>query len=233
MCSSDLWVATLDEDRQHDPRDIDRMLDLAARDRLQLVYAHPRNTAPHGWFRNAASHLAKTIANRLIGTAATGHFSSFRLVSGEVARSLAAYCGSGVYLDVALRWIVARVGFCPVELREEGQRTSGYSLGRLLSHFSVLVMTAGARPLRCISLMGLASIGLALLIALGALYAKWTGQVPVQGWTSLVIVIVFFSGCILLALGVIAEYLALTLSIAMGKPLYVISTTPTQHRERP
>jgi undecaprenyl-phosphate 4-deoxy-4-formamido-L-arabinose transferase len=45
-------------------------------------------------------------------------------------------------------------------------------------------------------------------------------------------VIVFFSGCILLALGVIAEYLALTLSIAMGKPLYVVTTTPTRNRER-
>jgi undecaprenyl-phosphate 4-deoxy-4-formamido-L-arabinose transferase len=226
------WVATLDEDRQHDPRDIDRMLDLALSERQQLVYAHPRNTPPHGWLRNAASRLAKTIASRLIGAATTGRFSSFRLVSGEAARSLAAYCGSGVYLDVALRWVVARVGFCQVDLREGVRRPSGYSLSRLLSHFSILVMTAGARPLRLIALLGLASIGLALLIALWAIYAKLTGQVPVQGWTSLMIVIVFFSGCILLALGVIAEYLALTMSIAMGKPLYVVTTTPTRNRER-
>ncbi len=227
------WVATLDEDRQHNPRDIDVMLDLALAEGLQLVYARPRTAAPHGWFRNAASRLAKTIGNRLIGTTATGHFNSFRLVAGHAARSLAAYCGSGVYLDVALRWIVARVGFCSVELRADARRPSGYSLGRLLSHFSVLVMTAGARPLRFIALMGLGSIGVALLIALWAIYAKLTGQVSVEGWTSLVIVIVFFSGCILLALGVIAEYLALTMSIAMGKPLYVVTTTSTRHRERP
>ncbi|HBH53567.1 MAG TPA: mannosyltransferase [Planctomycetaceae bacterium] len=227
------WVATLDEDRQHNPRDIDLMADLALAERLQLVYARPRNSAPHGWLRNAASHLAKTIANGLIGNTGTGHFSSFRLVAGDAARSLAAYCGSGVYLDVALGWIVARVGFCGVELRADLRRPSGYSLGRLLSHFSVLVMTAGARPLRFISLMGLVSIGLALLISLWAIYAKLSGQVSVEGWTSLVIVIVFFSGCILLALGVIAEYLALTMSIAMGKPLYVVTTTPTRHRERP
>ena len=42
----------------------------------------------------------------------------------------------------------------------------------------------------------------------------------------------FFSGCILTAIGVIAEYLALTMSIAMGKPLYVISTRPTRSSER-
>jgi undecaprenyl-phosphate 4-deoxy-4-formamido-L-arabinose transferase len=94
-------------------------------------------------------------------------------------------------------------------------------------------MTAGARPLRLIALLGLVSIGLAIAIALWALYAKLTGRVTVAGWTSLVIVITFFSGCILLALGVIAEYLALTMSIAMGKPLYVVTTTPTRQREHP
>ena len=224
------WVVTLDEDRQHNPADIAAMLDLASTERLQLVYAQPRNAPPHGWLRNTASRLAKTLANSLIGAETTGHFHSFRLVTGEVARSLAAYCGSGVYLDVALRWMVARVGFCPVTLRAEMDRPSGYSPRRLLSHFSFLVMTAGARPLRFISLLGLVSIAFAFGIALWALSAKLTGRVAVEGWTSLVIVITFFSGCILLALGVIAEYLALTMSIAMGKPLYVVTTTPTRQR---
>ncbi len=227
------WVVTLDEDGQHDPRDIAAMLDAALSERVQLVYARPRNSPPHGWLRNATSRLAKTLANSMIGVGTTGHFSSYRLVAGEVARSLAAYCGCGVYLDVALRWIVARVGFCPVSLRPEQGRPSGYSLGRLLSHFSFLVMTAGARPLRFISLLGVVAMGLALVIALWAMYAKLRGQVPVQGWTSLVIVVTFFSGCILLALGVIAEYLALNLSITMGKPLYLVTTTPTRHREYP
>jgi len=54
------------------------------------------------------------------------------------------------------------------------------------------------------------------------------GQVPVQGWTSLLIVVAFFSGSILASLGVIAEYLAVTMGIVMGKPLFVISTKPTR-----
>ncbi len=49
-----------------------------------------------------------------------------------------------------------------------------------------------------------------------------------RGWTSLVIVVAFFSGSILTALGVIAEYLAVTMSIVMGKPLYVVGTKPTR-----
>jgi len=43
-----------------------------------------------------------------------------------------------------------------------------------------------------------------------------------------VIVVSFFSGSILIALGVIAEYLAVTMGIVMGKPLYVVSSRPTR-----
>jgi len=42
------------------------------------------------------------------------------------------------------------------------------------------------------------------------------------------LVVAFFAGCILTALGVIAEYLAVTMSIVMGKPLYVVGSKPTR-----
>jgi undecaprenyl-phosphate 4-deoxy-4-formamido-L-arabinose transferase len=226
------WVATVDEDLQHDPRDIDAMLDNALAQGLQVVYAQPANSAPHGVWRNAASRVTKRLARAMIGDGLSGGFSSFRLVEGEMARSLAAYCSSGVYLDVALRWIVGRVGYCSVHLRCEGDRPTGYSIDRLLSHFSRLVRTAGARPLRVIAFAGLGSIGVSAGISAYAAYAKLTGRVPVEGWASLVIALSFFSGCILTALGVIAEYLAQTMSISMGKPPYVVSSKPSGSRER-
>jgi undecaprenyl-phosphate 4-deoxy-4-formamido-L-arabinose transferase len=43
----------------------------------------------------------------------------------------------------------------------------------------------------------------------------------VEGYTSLLIVVCFFSGVILFSLGIIAEYLGLALTMAMGKPLYL------------
>ena len=69
---------------------------------------------------------------------------------------------------------------------------------------------------------------LAFGIAAYVMYGKYYGQVPVQGWASILIVVAFFSGSILTALGVIAEYLAVTMGIVMGKPLYVVSTKPTR-----
>jgi hypothetical protein len=76
--------------------------------------------------------------------------------------------------------------------------------------------------------MGFNSVILAMGISTYALYEKYYNLVPVQGWTSLLIVVAFFSGCILTALGVIAEYLSVTMGIVMGKPLYVVATKPTR-----
>lgn len=222
------WIVTLDEDGQQDPRDIARLLDMAVGNCLQLVYAQPTNPPPHGFWRNAASRLVKTISVNVLGLDNLGRFNSFRMVDGEVGRALAAYCGHGVYLDVGLSWVASRIGHCPVEVRKELDRPSGYSLIKLIAHFWALILTTGTRPLRMITITGLLSILMACGVAVWVLISKLFGDIPVQGWASLVIVVSFFSGAILMSLGVIAEYLAVTMGIAMGRPLYVISSKPSR-----
>ena len=52
---------------------------------------------------------------------------------------------NGVYFDVALSWVISDVATCPVELREEGERPSGYNYRSLMSHFWRMVLTGGTR----------------------------------------------------------------------------------------
>jgi glycosyltransferase involved in cell wall biosynthesis len=222
------WVVTMDEDGQQDPADIVHLLDAAIASSLQLVYAQPLNPPPHGWLRNTASRTAKAISTRMLGNKSIGRFNSFRLVDGEIARTLAAYCGNGVYLDVGLFWITARIGHAPIKLRNEMDRPSGYSYFKLFGHFWNLILTTGTRPLRLITIVGFVSMLLAILLAAFALYGKFVGNVPIQGWTSLVTVVAFFSGTILASMGIISEYLAVTMNIVMGKPLYVVSSKPVR-----
>jgi undecaprenyl-phosphate 4-deoxy-4-formamido-L-arabinose transferase len=225
--SSGDWVATLDDDGQQAPADIAKLLDRAIEDAAALVYAKPVTAPAHARWRNAMSVLAKLISAALIGNPAVRQFNSFRLVRGDIARSLAAYCGNGVYLDVALSWVVDKAALCPVALRPERGRASGYTFRKLMAHFGRLMLTAGTRPLRIISILGSVSVLLGIVISAYAFWAKIHHEIPVQGYTSLIIVVCFFSGIILSSLGVIAEYLALVLTATMGKPLYVTVSRPT------
>ncbi len=218
------WVVTLDEDGQQDPRDIARLLDEALAHGAQLVYARPTNAPPHGWLRNRMSALVKWVFVTALGNRQLGAFNSFRLIEGEIARGVAAYCGANVYLDVALSWVVAGARHCPVALRRERGRPSGYGPARLIGHFWQLVLTSGTRPLRLIALLGLLAIVLAFAISAYVAYGHLQRQVPVQGWTSTIIIVCFFAGLILVSLGIIAEYLGVAVSMAMGKPPYLIAS---------
>lgn len=223
--SSGDWVVTIDEDGQHDPSTFGAMLDVALAERAQVVYGKPTNPPPHGRLRNAASVAAKRIINRLFVSSRADQFSSYRFMLGSVARSVAAYAGSGVYLDVALGWVADRYATCPTELRAEG-RPSGYSLRRLLSHFWRLVLTSGTRGLRVVSLMGVLCALTGLGVAGWVVYAKLTRGFDVAGWASLMVVLLLTSGAILVSLGVVAEYIGVSVNMAMGKPAYLITSDP-------
>jgi undecaprenyl-phosphate 4-deoxy-4-formamido-L-arabinose transferase len=216
------WIVTMDEDGQQNPADIGAMLDAALEQDASLVYAAPINEPPHGRLRNAASSAAKWLLIRVLGNKVLGRFNSFRLIDGQIARSLAAFCGSEVYLDVALSWVVRRSIGCPVMLREErGGRRSGYTLHKLFSHLWRMVLTSGTKPLRLISVLGVLSIVAGLAFSGVVAWRRLTASIPVQGWTSLIIALCMFSGLIMFALGVIAEYVGLSLTMAMGKPAYL------------
>ena len=222
------WVVTLDEDGQQEPRDIMRLLDVAVENDVQLVYAQPTNEAPHGWVRNCFSALAKRIFKIFLGHTHIGGFNSFRLMQGEIARGLAAYCGPGVYLDVALSWIVVRAAHCPVLLRTERGRPSAYSYRKLVRHFWNMVLTSGIGPLRIVAFIGIASVLLGVVVSAYGVWGKLTGRAEVPGWASLLIVVSLFSGLTLFSLGVLAEYLGIAIMMALGKPLYLITSRPNR-----
>ena len=221
------WIVTMDEDGQHDPEAIGSMLDTALSEGSPVVYANPTNAPPHSFFRNFTSRTAHWAA-RIMGVGAHHEFHSFRLVLGEIGRGLAAYCGESVYLDVALTWVVDRTATCPIAMREERGGRSGYSPRRLVSHFWRMVLTSGTRPLRLVALFG-ALLGLGALILTGwVLWSRFTHQIPVQGWTSVMVILLVTSGGVLFSLGILAEYLAIASKSAMGKPLYLVVNDPAQ-----
>lgn len=221
------WVVTMDEDGQHDPGHLGSMLDVAMAQQADVVYAKATNEPPHGALRNAASVGAKRIVAALSPGAPSGSFHSFRLMLGEVARSVAAYAGPGIYLDVALHWVARRTAQCPVPMRAE-QRASGYDLRSLTSHFWRLVLSSGTKPLRWVSYTGISFAVLAvvatLLLITGRIVQAWN----VPGWSSTLVILLFCTGVILFCLGVIAEYVGVAVNMAMGKPLYLLTRDRAQ-----
>lgn len=224
--SSGTWIITMDEDGQQDPRFFGTLLDAAIRDRAQLVYADPQDSVPHSAVRNAASRTAKWLFVRVLAGRDFESFNSYRLVYGEIGRSVAAYTGPGVYLDVALSWVVSTVTTAPVVNRIEGRPASNYSFSRLLGHFGRLVVSTGTRPLLFVSLLGAVFVVLGALLTIYVIAESFLGDVPVGGWASTFVAILVVGGATLLSLGIIAQYVGASANMSLGKPLYVTVRDP-------
>ena len=220
------WIVTMDEDGQHDPSYIGLLLDAAYDAKAHVVYAQPSNPPPHGTLRNIASRLAKGVVARVLTGGTVTGFHSFRLVAGDVGRSMAAYAGPGVYLDVALSWVTTRVTRVPLPMRSEGRPATSYTWRALASHMWRLVLSSGNRPLRLVSSFGAICATAGVLYALYLLVARIRGATQVEGWTTGVVSELVLGGIILLSLGIIAEYVGLAATMSMGKPGFVILDDP-------
>ena len=110
------WVVTMDEDGQHDPRQIPSMLLTAAAEcAAHLRQAHepaaPRRATQRG-VTDGQGALSVVIG-------CEEDFHCFRLMEGPIARSACAYIGENVYLDVAMRWSCGDAAVCPMKMRTE------------------------------------------------------------------------------------------------------------------
>ena len=222
------WIITMDEDGQQDPQFIGSMLDRALDTDSQLVYAAPTNAAPHSGLRNAASRTTKWFFLKVLAERDFTEFNSYRLIHGEIARTVAAYTGSGVYLDVALSWVVAGVAQEPVASRQERRPAGSYSFGRLVGHFLRLVVSSGTRPLLFVSTLGIAFVILGALLTGWIIYRAIEGGVPIGGWASTMVAILVVGGATLLSLGIIAQYVGAATNMSLGKPLYVVVRDPKE-----
>jgi undecaprenyl-phosphate 4-deoxy-4-formamido-L-arabinose transferase len=66
-----------------------------------------------------------------------------------------------------------------------------------------------------------------IVVAIVLLIGKLLGDITVPGWTSLTVIVLLLGGANLFALGVVAEYVGAAVSMAMGKPLYLITSDPS------
>ncbi len=215
------WVLTLDEGTSFDANDFGTLMDHAIAEGLPLVYAMPLNPPLTGWFRGLIDHTIMGTLKTVFGTNLVIERSPCRLIRGDVARSLAAYCNSGVDIDVALRWIVSRIGVCFVTMVTHTERS-------MQGLFPTSILTLDTQLFKRLMWLGISSIALALLFSIYGLIGFCTAaaKLPEVCWS--IAAIAFFAGMILVSLAVIGESLRVTMCSAMGKPPYVVASKPIQ-----
>jgi dolichol-phosphate mannosyltransferase len=97
-----------------------------------------------------------------------------------------------------------------------------YTLGKLLTLAYDGIVAFSDLPLRVAIYLGLGSAVAAFLGGLLVVYEKVTNNVPVVGWTSTIVTLLFLGGMILTTLGIIGEYISRIYEEVKHRPLYII-----------
>lgn len=219
-------IVTLDDDLQHPPEEISKLL-VKLDEGYDVVYGAP-DRERHGLLRDLASQITKLALEGTMGAANARKVSALRAFRTHLRDAFADYRSPSVNIDVLLTY--ATTSFSAVRVRHEQRHfgKSGYTTRKLIRHALNMMTGFSTRPLQIASMMGFAFAFLGLLILAYVLFGWLTQGSAVPGFAFLASIIAIFSGAQLITLGIFGEYLARIHFRSMDRPSYLVNAR-TEH----
>ena len=213
---------SIDADLQDDVNVIPEMIDLFLGGK-DIVYGVRRDRPTDTWFKRTTALAFYKLMSKLGGDIVYNH-ADYRLMSRRTLAALMTYGERNLFL----RGMVRTLGFPQAMVYyDRGERFAGeskYPLRKMLAFAIDGITSFSVRPLRLISIVGLSFMLVALAVIFYGLVAWLCGR-TIQGWTSLLVSLWFIGGAILMALGVIGEYVGKIYAEVKRRPRYFIEET--------
>lgn len=212
-------VITIDADLENPPEEIPKLLDKLD-DGYEVVFGVFQQRK-HSVFKRAGSLFAKWVLSKVIPVDTT-NLSACKAMKSYVIDQVMLLNEKSKFLSGLLCWLGYRVG--TVELRHS-ERHSGktkYSTFKLVALWMDMVVSFTDLPLK-IAIFGglfLGVFGFALALFYLVRYLLYGFGVP--GFATIVILITFFSGVQLFALGILGEYIGRMNKELKKRPDYII-----------
>ena len=212
-------VISMDADLQDDVDAVDAMVDKYL-DGVDIVYGVRSSRKKDTFFKRTTAEAFYRLMD-LLGAETVFNHADYRLMSRRALEGLARF----TEVNLFLRGIVPMIGYRTDTVEyERGERFAGeskYPLKKMVSFALEGVTSLSVRPLRMITGLGFL-VFLASLVMIGYNIVRWATGNTVTGWASLACSVWLIGGLILLALGVIGEYLGKLYMESKGRPRFLI-----------
>lgn len=214
------YVVVLDADLQNPPEEILKLLTEIDKG-YDIVYGlrkHRRDPL----FRRAGSQLLYWYATKFLHIRLPEGISAFRVMNRRVVDYFNELPERTRLFGALSSWLGFSYTCVDVKHSSRHSGKSKYSLFRLLRTSFDLVVAFSAVPLRWIGLAGILVALAGFVLAVYFVFKKLFFGIGVPGYTSIVVIIMFFSGIQLISLSIIGEYLSKMYSQVQGRPLFVV-----------
>ena len=215
---ADLAIS-MDADLQDDVDAVDAMVDKYL-EGVDIVYGVRSSRRKDSFFKRTTAEGFYRLMNAL-GAETVFNHADYRLMSRRALDGLAQFREVNLFL----RGIVPMIGYRTDTVEyERGERFAGeskYPLKKMLAFALEGITSLSVKPLRMITALGF----LIFLVSLGMIaynIVRWIGGNTITGWASLACSIWLIGGLILLALGVIGEYMGKLYLESKHRPRFLI-----------
>ena len=214
-------AVSIDADMQDDPAAIEEMV-RKFRDGCEIVYGVRSSRESDTWFKRTTAHAFYSF-QRVMGLETVYDHADYRLMSNRALHLLSEYGESNLFL----RGMVPQIGLkhdsvsYVRNVRVAGE--SKYPFTKMLA-FSIDGITSfSARPMRWIFMTGLVLLVLDILVALYVLVSYFFSDHISPGWASIMLSIWALGSLILIAIGVVGEYIGKIFTEVKHRPRYAIA----------
>ncbi|HOY41959.1 MAG TPA: glycosyltransferase [Chitinophagales bacterium] len=218
--STGKYAITIDDDLQTPPEEIVKLINRMNETNADVIYGISKNLNKN--FINKTLKLILLFFTNIFYSQKK-EASSFRLINKNIIQNISQHKQSIVSIDEVILWYTANISNTYVEHNVRKYGKSGYSI---LSIFSIAInvfFNFYSFPLKFIVTIGFYTSLFSILLGLFYLIKKIFFNVAIEGWTSLMVTILFSTGIIVFSIGIISRYVLQILSYQQEKPGFNIS----------
>lgn len=219
------YIVNLDDDYQCPTYALWSLLEPVERDECDYAtakYSFKQET----WYKRLGSNVNVWMGHVMLDKPMSLRLENFSVMKAFVAREVIGYKNPYPYLEGLILRVTRRILAVPMEERERGDdNATGFTLKKSMSLLMNGLTAFSVKPLRVASLCGTLFAIMGFILGIVMVVRKLVNPAVPTGYSSIVAILLFSSGLIMLMLGLIGEYLGRMYICLNGSPQYVIRET--------
>lgn len=218
-------IVIIDADLQDPPEIIPDMLKYWEQG-YEVIYGRRKTREGESKFKLLTAKAFYNTLNALSDVDIPKNTGDFRLVDKKVVDIINSLPEHNKFLRGLFSWVGFNQYAYEYERKERFAGKTKYPLKKMLKLASDGIISFSTKPLKIVGALGILSIIISILVLIYSLLSfifKWNNITP--GWTSLMIVMTFLGGMILISLWMMGEYIARIYEECKGRPEYIINKT--------
>lgn len=214
-------VVLIDADLQDPPETVVEMI-AKWREGYDVVYGTRTSRPGESRFKLMTARAFYSVLNGLSEVPIPLDTGDFRLMGRNVVDVLKSMPERDRFVRGMVSWVGFNQAALPYKRARRFAGTSKYPLRKMIRFASDGILSFSAKPLRFATTIGLIAAAFALFGILYVLALRLYTSTWVEGWTAIMIALLFLGGVQLVCLGILGEYVGRTYSEVKKRPLYVV-----------